>query len=199
MIFVGEKRVFKLFQLNLNSFLPRDMIIPRGQEKKVYVSCSLWQVKLLLLGDMIVPQGKKGLSCSMGQLKLLLLRDMIVPQRKNNFPKEQWTFPKERFKFFEKTYVSNIFAIAIISCFFHMIYFWKDLTTTLWLKAFQSKFIWKNYDHTKFQTHLSSRKHGCSLKQLKPLLPWTHGCPKEQLSSTINWSKKYYIIVFFFL
>jgi hypothetical protein len=89
MIFVGEKRVFKLFQLNLNSFLPRDMIIPRGQEKKVYVSCSLWQVKLLLLGDMIVPQGKKGLSCSMGQLKLLLLRDMIVPQRKNNFPKEQ--------------------------------------------------------------------------------------------------------------
>jgi len=28
---------------------------------------------------MIVPKGKKGLSCSLGQLKLLLLRDMIVP------------------------------------------------------------------------------------------------------------------------
>jgi hypothetical protein len=29
--------------------------------------------------DMIVPRGKKGLNCSLEQLKLLLLGDMIVP------------------------------------------------------------------------------------------------------------------------
>jgi len=43
---------------------------------------------------MIVPQGKKGLSCSMGQLKLLLLRDMIVPQRKKQFPQGTLNFPQ---------------------------------------------------------------------------------------------------------
>jgi len=35
---------------------------------------------------MIVPKGKKGLSCSMGQLKLLLLGDMIVPVGNANVP-----------------------------------------------------------------------------------------------------------------
>jgi len=39
--------------------------------------------------NMIVPQKKKALSYSSGQLKLLLLRNMIVPQGKANFSKEQ--------------------------------------------------------------------------------------------------------------
>jgi hypothetical protein len=37
---------------------------------------------------MIVPLEKKGLNYSLGQLKLLLLRDMIVPQGKVNFLEE---------------------------------------------------------------------------------------------------------------
>jgi hypothetical protein len=41
--------------------------------------CSPMQFKLLLHGEMIIPQGKQGLSCSLGQLKLLLPGDMIVP------------------------------------------------------------------------------------------------------------------------
>jgi hypothetical protein len=36
------------------------------------------QFKLLLLEDMIIPQGKKSLSCSLRQLNLLFLKDMIV-------------------------------------------------------------------------------------------------------------------------
>jgi hypothetical protein len=58
-------------------------------------------------------------------------------------------------------------------------------------KALQSKFIWKNYNHTKFQTHLLPKEHsysleqhstlstqgnGCSLKPLKTFFPWGHGC-----------------------
>jgi hypothetical protein len=37
---------------------------------------------------MIVPLEKTGLNYSLGQLKLLLLRDMIVPQGKVNFLEE---------------------------------------------------------------------------------------------------------------
>jgi hypothetical protein len=45
---------------------------------------------------MIVPQGKKGLNCSMGQLKLLLLGDMIVPQRKKQLPHGIMNFNQEK-------------------------------------------------------------------------------------------------------
>jgi hypothetical protein len=39
--------------------------------------------------DMIVRLGKNGLSSSSRQLKLLLVKNMIVPQGKVNFPNEQ--------------------------------------------------------------------------------------------------------------
>jgi len=42
---------------------------------------------------MTIPQGKKGLSYSLGQLKLLLLGDMIIPQRKK-LPRETKNFPQ---------------------------------------------------------------------------------------------------------
>ncbi len=64
--------------------------------------------KLLLFKNMIILWGENGLSFSLGQLKLLLLGDIIVPWEKHNFLKEQWTFLKERPKFLEETYVSNI-------------------------------------------------------------------------------------------
>ncbi len=68
-------------------------------------------------GDMFVPKGKKNLRCSSGQLKLLF-GDMIIPWWKANFLKEQWTSPRERPKFPEKTYVLKLLAIIIISYLF---------------------------------------------------------------------------------
>jgi hypothetical protein len=45
--------------------------------------------KLLLFKNMIILWGENGLSFSLGQLKLLLLGDIIVPWEKHNFLKEQ--------------------------------------------------------------------------------------------------------------
>jgi len=60
-----------------------NVIVP--WEEKKGLNYSLWQLKLLLPKDMIIPQGKKGLNCSLGQYKLLLLNNMIVPQGKMQF------------------------------------------------------------------------------------------------------------------
>ncbi len=66
------RHIFKLgnMAIPLNNLSPCS---PRAH------GCSPRQFKLLLHGDMIVSQGKKGLSCSVGQLKFLLPEDMIVP------------------------------------------------------------------------------------------------------------------------
>jgi hypothetical protein len=46
---------------------PKEQPYSRGIKRKI------------LSKDKIVPQEKKGLSCSLGQLKLIFLGDMIVP------------------------------------------------------------------------------------------------------------------------
>jgi len=61
---------------------------------------------------MIILKEKKGLSCSLTPLKFLLLGDMIITQGKTNFPKKQWP------KFLEGTYVPKFLAIIIISYLF---------------------------------------------------------------------------------
>ncbi len=134
--------------------------------------------ELLLLNNMIVLWGKNGLSFSLGQLKLLLLGDIIVPWGKCNFHEEQWTFLKERPKFLEETYVSNIFAIIIISCLFlYMLvtHHWKGFKEiyNFVIGSTLIKIIYKSCNHKKFRTHLFPKEHGCSLGNLTPCSPCT--------------------------
>jgi hypothetical protein len=54
----------------------------------------------------------------------------MFPKEKGTFSREQCTFLKDMIKFFEKTYVLNIFIITTISYLFLyrlITYFWKGL------------------------------------------------------------------------
>lgn len=62
--------------------------------------------------------------------------------------------------------------VFIYACNLSMERFWRELQLCS-LEAFQSKLICKDYDHTKFWTHLFTREHGCSLDNLSPCSPCT--------------------------
>jgi hypothetical protein len=97
-----------------------EMEQPCSQRRKSSFSPRTW----------LFPRKKKGLSCSPRQLKFLLPKDMIVPWGKRQLFRKTMYFLRERPKFPMKTYISNLFAIIIISrLFLHRLanYYWKGL------------------------------------------------------------------------
>ncbi len=153
--------------------------------------CSLGQLKLFFPKGHDRSLGKKNLTCSLWQLKLLFLGTMIVPWGRTIFLGEQWISPRERPKFFRETYVPNLLAIIIISFIFLyrvVTYHWKSL---------EKSYIFCNWKHFNQNLHTKviftqSFGHGCSLKEhgLSCSLG-KHGCslgehglgcsPKEQM------------------
>ncbi len=118
----------------------------------------------------------KSLSCSLGQLKLLLPWDMILTWGKTNFLKEQWISPREgpsslgkhMFQFFVQSQSSHIsFYISLQPIVRKVL----RKTTTLYLKALQFDLQCKNYDHTNFQTHFSSKEHNLNCSSEHMVVP----------------------------
>ncbi len=119
---------------------------------------------------------KKSLSCSLGQLKLLFPRDMILTwekptsSRNNELPlgKGPSSLGKHMFQFFVQSQSSHIsFYISLQPIVRKVL----RKTTTLYLKALQFDLQCKNYDHTNFQTHFSSKEHNLNCSSEHMVVP----------------------------